>query len=156
MAISLRPIGSADEPFLVEVYASTRAEELAPVPWTDEQKAAFLREQFTFQHRYYQENYSGARFDVIERDGDPIGRLYVARWPDEIRIVEIAVLPAHRSTGIGTSLLRELMDECASSGKRLTIHVERMNPAMRLYERLGFREVADRGVYAMMEWPAAT
>jgi ribosomal protein S18 acetylase RimI-like enzyme len=152
MAIALRQITAADEAFLAEVYASTRTEELEPVPWPAQQKRAFLREQFDLQHRYYQEHYAGSRFDVIERDGEPIGRLYVARWPQEIRIIDIAVLPAHRNSGIGSALLRELMDECGAAGKRLTIHVERMNPAMRLYERLGFNEVADRGVYAMMAW----
>ena len=153
MTIALRPITAADEGFLSDVYASTRAEELAPAPWPEEKKRAFLREQFDLQHRYYQQHYAGSRFEVIERDGEPIGRLYVARWPQEIRIVDIAVLPAHRNAGIGSALLRELMDECSAAGKRLTIHVERMNPAMRLYERLGFTEVADRGVYAMMAWP---
>jgi ribosomal protein S18 acetylase RimI-like enzyme len=157
MGLVLRPISPEDEPFLAEVYASTRAEELAPVPWSDAQKRAFLHEQFTLQHRYYHEHYAGSRFEVIERDGERVGRLYVARWPDEIRIVDIAVLPAYRNAGIGTTLVRELMDECSAAAKRLTIHVERMNPAMSLYLRLGFREVADRGVYAMMEWsPAAT
>jgi ribosomal protein S18 acetylase RimI-like enzyme len=152
MAILLRPSSPADEPFLAEVYASTRTEELAPVPWSGEQKRAFLRDQFELQHRYYQEHYVGARFDVIERDGERVGRFYIARWPQEIRIVDISLLPAHRNAGIGSALLRELMDECSAHGKRLTIHVERMNRARRLYERLGFTEVADRGVYAMMAW----
>jgi len=152
MTISLRPITAADEQFLSEVYASTRMEELAPVPWSDEQKIAFLRDQFTLQHRYYQENYAGSRFDVILRDGEPVGRLYVGRWPKEIRIVDIAILPAHRNSGIGTAILRELMDEASAAGRTVSIHVERYNPALRLYQRLGFTEVEDRGVYALMEW----
>jgi ribosomal protein S18 acetylase RimI-like enzyme len=152
MAIALKAIGPADEGFLYEVYASTRAEELAPVPWSAEQKAAFLLQQFTAQHRHYQDNYTGARFEIIVRDGEPAGRLYVARWPNEIRIVDISLLPAHRNAGIGSSLLRELLDEGAATGKSVSIHVERMNPAMRLYRRLGFAEIADKGVYALMEW----
>ena len=152
MPISLRPVEPTDEGFLYDVYASTRTEELAPVPWTDGQKAAFLRQQFTAQHRYYQEHYRDARFEIILRDGEPVGRLYVARWPEEIRIVDIALLPAHRYAGIGSQLLRELLAEGAATGKRVSIHVERFNPAMRLYQRLGFSDVADRGVYVMMEW----
>ena len=150
--IALRAIEPADERFLYEVYASTRAEELAPVPWSDEQKAAFLLQQFTAQHRHYQDNYTGASFQVILRDGAAVGRLYVARWPQEIRIVDIGLLPAHRNAGIGSSLLRQIVDEGEAEAKRVSIHVERMNPAMRLYRRLGFVEVADRGVYALMEW----
>jgi RimJ/RimL family protein N-acetyltransferase len=152
MTISLRPIEPADERFLYAVYASTRTEELAPVPWTDEQKAAFLWQQFTAQHRHYQEHYGDARFEIILRDGEPVGRLYVARWPAEIRIVDISILPAHRNAGIGGRLLRELLAEGEASGKTVSIHVERFNPAMRLYQRLGFREVADLGVYFTMKW----
>ena len=155
MKLSLRPIGPADERFLFDVYASTRIDELAPVPWTIDQKAAFLWQQFTLQGQYYREHYDGTSFDVILRDGEPVGRLYVARWPQEIRIVDIALLPAHRNAGIGSSFLRELITEATAAGKRLSIHVERFNPALRLYRRLGFSEVADRGVYAMMEWSPA-
>lgn len=156
MTISLRPIEPADHGFLYTVYASTRTEELAPVPWTDEQKAAFLRQQFNAQHAHYQKHYGDARFEIILRDGEPVGRLYVARWPSEIRIVDIALLPAHRNAGIGGQLLRELLAEGAAAGKTVSIHVERFNPAMRLYQRLGFTEVADLGVYAMMEWTPAS
>ena len=100
-AITLRPIGPEDETFLCEVYASTRVEELAQVPWSDEQKAAFLRMQFTAQHQYYQEHYPRAAFDVILVAGEPAGRLYVHRGADEVRIVEIAMLPAWRNRAWG-------------------------------------------------------
>ena len=95
-AITLRPVSPADEAFLCEVYSSTRTEELAPVPWDDAQKAAFLRMQFTAQHQYYQEHYPQAAFDVILVAGQPAGRLYVHRGSDEERIVDIAMLPAWR------------------------------------------------------------
>jgi ribosomal protein S18 acetylase RimI-like enzyme len=149
---SLRPITSEDDSFLAAVYASTRAEELAVTGWSDEEKAVFCRRQFDAQSAHYRENYPGASFQVIERDGVSIGRLYVAQWEKEIRIVDIALLPELRGTGIGTKLLRELQEEARSVGKSLTIHVERFNPALRLYERLGFKQVEDKGVYLLMEW----
>ena len=102
--------------------------------------------------RYYQEHYAGAAFDVILVFGQPAGRLYVAREEDEIRIVDIALLPDYCNRGIGTTLLRGLQSEAAAAGKPLRIHVERFNPALRLYERLGFHPIADRGVYLFMEW----
>jgi len=136
---------------LYGVYASTRQEELAQTGWSEEQKASFLRQQFEAQSRYYREHYAGAEFSVILSDGRPAGRLYVARWPGEIRIVDIALLPERRNRGIGTKLLEDLIAESEASGKPLSIHVERFNPALRLYERLGFREVADKGVYFLME-----
>ena len=150
--ISLRPVTAEDEGFLYSVYASTREAELAGVDWTEEEKAAFLWQQFKAQDRHYREQYDGAVYDVIEVDSRPAGRLYVARWEGEIRIMEIALLPEYRSRGIGTSLLRQLLNKAASTSRRVSIHVEKFNPARRLYARLGFAEIADRGVYTLMVW----
>ena len=151
MAHRLRPARAEDRDSLLRVYASTREEELRLVDWSDEQKAAFVGMQFEAQDAYYREHYHPATFDVIEVDGEPAGRLYVARWEDEIRIIDIALLPEHRGRGIGTALLRALLDEAAHGGKRLSIHVELNNPARRLYERLGFAPIEERGVYLLME-----
>jgi ribosomal protein S18 acetylase RimI-like enzyme len=152
--LTLRPVTPEDRPFLFAVYAGTREEELAPVPWTAEQKEAFLRMQFDAQDAYYRENYVGATFDVILLDGIPAGRLYVMRGPDDIHIIDIAVLRPYRGKGIGTALLRGLQDDARAAERPLSIHVERMNPALRLYERLGFHFVADRGIYLFMQWQA--
>ena len=151
MAHGLRPARAEDRDFLLRVYGSTREEELRLVDWSVEQKAAFVQQQFEAQDAYYREHYFPATFDVIEVDGTPAGRLYVARWEDEIRIIDIAILPEHRGRGTGTALLRALLAEAAEAGKRLSIHVELNNPARRLYERLGFAPVEERGVYVLME-----
>lgn len=153
-AIALRAIMAGDMDFLAEVYASTRADELAVTGWSEEQKAAFCRMQFDAQHAHYQKHFSGASFQVIEQGGMPVGRLYVDRWTREIRIVDIALLPENRAQGIGTQLLQELQQEAQAAGKVLSIHVERLNPALRLYGRLGFRVREDKGVYLLMEWSA--
>jgi ribosomal protein S18 acetylase RimI-like enzyme len=149
--VALRPVKPGDEKFLYRVYASTREAELALVAWVEGQKATFLRQQFDTQSRYYRGHYAEAAFDVILSGGRPVGRLYVARWPEEIRIVDIAILPGHRGLGIGTRLLRDLISESEESGKPLSIHVQRFNPALHLYERLGFRTVTDKSVYYLME-----
>ncbi|MBA2691312.1 MAG: GNAT family N-acetyltransferase [Rubrobacter sp.] len=149
--ITLRPAETSDEEFLFRVYASTREEELSVVAWSEAQKETFLRSQFDAQSRHYREHYPGAEFDVIVADGSSAGRLYVARWKNEIRIMDIALLPTRRGAGIGAKLLEDLISESESLGKPLTIHVERFNPAMRLYERLGFRKKEDKGVYLLME-----
>lgn len=153
-SISLRPITPEDDSFLAGVYASTRAEELAVTGWSDEDKAVFCRRQFDAQSAHYRENYPGASLQIIEHDGVSIGRLYTAHWEREIRIMDIALLPEHRGSGIGTRLLRDLQGEARSAGKSLTIHVERFNPALRLYERLGFQQMEDKGVYLLMRWSA--
>jgi ribosomal protein S18 acetylase RimI-like enzyme len=152
VAIALRPIHPEDEPFLRRVYASTRLEELAPLGWSAEQHAAFLNQQFDAQHHHYHTYYVDAAFQVIMLGDRPIGRLYVARWPDQILLIDIALLPEYRNAGIGSRLLRDLLDEAARTARPVRIHVEKFNPALRLYERLGFSIVEDHGVHWSMEW----
>lgn len=151
-SIACRPIYPDDESFLRQVYASTRLEELAPLGWSAVQQDMFLRQQFDAQHYHYQAHYDDASFQLILCDGNPAGRLYVARWPDEIRVIDIALLPEYRHRGIGGRLLRDLLNEAARDGKRVTIHVEKFNPALRLYQRLNFVPIADHGVYWFMQW----
>jgi ribosomal protein S18 acetylase RimI-like enzyme len=153
--VTLRPIAEDDGPLLFEIYASTRVEELAGVEWDEAQKAAFLRHQFEAQHQQYHEGYRDASFNVILLDGQPAGRLYLARGVDEIRIVDIAILPDFRGRGIGTGLITSIQADAAQAGKAVRIHVERFNPALRLYDRLGFRPIVDRGVYLFLEWTAS-
>jgi ribosomal protein S18 acetylase RimI-like enzyme len=147
----LRPVEPGDRELLYRVYASTRAEELAGVRWDEAEKDAFLRAQFDAQDRWYREHYRQATYEVIVVDGEPAGRLYVHRGDAEIRIVDIALLPEHRGNGVGTLLLGNLLAEADAAGKRVTIHVERLNPALRLYERLGFSVAEDKGVYLFLE-----
>lgn len=153
--LTFRRITEADLPFLARVYASTRTEELAAAPWSDQQKAAFLDMQFRAQHVHYQRYYPQADWLLTMRAGEDVGRLYLERGPSQHCIIDIAFLPAHRGNGLGTALLRDLLDEAAAAGKAMTIHVEKFNPAMRLYRRLGFITEQDKGVYDLMRWAAA-
>jgi len=150
----LRPAGEADLDFLYLLYTSSRADEMAMLDWSIQEKEAFLRMQFDAQHQYYHERFSAAKFDIIEFDNETIGRLYVDRRADEIRIIDIALLPEYRGKGIGGKFMESLIDEAAGSQLSVTIHVEHNNPAMRLYQRLGFRHIHDEGVYYFMEWKA--
>ena len=152
LSLSLRPITPEDESFLAALYASTREQELAQTNWSDEQKAMFCRMQFNAQTTDYQRNYPDASFDVIERNGLAAGRLLVLRTDEKIHVIDIALLPEHRGAGIGTKFLKELQEEAKAAGKPLSIHVEQFNPARRLYERMGFKQVEEKGVYLLLEW----
>lgn len=148
----MRAVDTEDRELLYRIYASTRVEEMAQVPWTDQQKENFLRFQFHAQHAYYQEHFPKAHFDLIIVDEEPVGRLYLDVRDDEHRLIDIALLPEHRGRGLGTALLRKVLEAAAVEGKKVRIHVEFNNPAMRLYQRLGFHKIEEQGVYHLMEW----
>lgn len=152
LPLSLRAATVADTDFLAAVYQGTRLEELSVTDWTPEQKTQFCLMQFQAQDAHYRQHYPTAEFYVVELEGEPVGRLYYDGWMREIRIMDIAVLPAYRGRGIGTQLLKMLQIEAVESARFLSIHVERMNPARHLYERLGFVISEDKGVYLLMEW----
>ncbi|MEZ5300916.1 MAG: GNAT family N-acetyltransferase [Verrucomicrobiales bacterium] len=153
---SFRPIslaeGGSDLPFLAALYASTRREEMAMTGWPAYQIEAFLRQQFEAQHRFYQDQFSSAQFDIIlDAAGEPIGRLYLDEREDEIRVIDIALLPDARGRGIGGRIMADILDKAFASEKTVRIHVEQNNPAMRLYRRLGFKMIEEQGVYYLME-----
>ena len=149
--VTLRSVGPDDQDFLIEVYGSTRADELALVPWTDEQRQAFIQYQFTAQQDHYLKTYPGASHDVIVSNGRRVGRLYVARLDHEIRIVDITLLPAERNAGIGSYLIKQLLDEANRTRKLTRIYVEDFNPSLRLFERFGFSRSEQQGVHILMQ-----
>lgn len=154
--ITFRPMSDADQELNYTIYASTRAAEMTLVPWSDAAKETFLRFQFQAQKTHYDEHFPDAAFDLILVDGLPAGRLYVDRRDDEVRLVDIALLPEHRGRGVGERILREILAEGEEKGLLVRIHVEANNPAMRLYRRLGFEKIEEQGVYHLMEWTPAS
>lgn len=152
--ISYRPMTKADLPFLAELYASTRAEELAATGWPAAMQRDFLARQHEAQHRHYAVHYADAERLIVERGGERVGRLYLAEWSREFRVVDISLVPASRGTGIGGAILSDVIAAAEAAGKAVSIHVEKNNPARRLYERLGFALREDKGIYDLMERPA--
>ena len=153
--VTLRPVTDDDRAFLVDVYGSTRDEELSQVSWPEGQREAFVLMQFDAQDAEYHPRNPHGTFDVIEVGGRPAGRLYVDRRPGDIRIVDIALLPEFQGAGTGGRLISRLMDEAAGSGCKLSIHVEVHNRAAELYTRMGFLVVDEQGLYRRMEWTRA-
>lgn len=146
----LRPIAAGDREVLFRIYASTREEERLLLGWDPVQWEVFLRQQFGFQHDQYMVAYQNPSFDLVLLEGEPVGRLYVDRRCDEIRVVDIALLTEFRCRGIGGRLLRSLIGEAEAAGRFLGLHVEKNNPILDFYRRLGFQDAADRGVYLYM------
>jgi len=147
----LRPISAADDDFLYRVYAGSRFKEMEMVPWDETSKMGFLQMQFAAQQSHYQAYFPRASHEIILAEGVPVGRLYVDRRETEIRILDIALLPAARGGGIGSHLLRDLMKEAEAAKKTLSIYVENTNPSLKLFQRLGFVGADDNGLSCLME-----
>lgn len=153
-SISLKPFDpETDFAFLYEVYAGTRREEFQIIDWPQEQIEELLKMQFHAQHTFYHQSWPDAQYLVISTDGKKIGRLYKDYREDEIRVIDIALLPEHRNKGVGGVLMREILNEAGERNLFVRIHVEKNNPAMRFYHRLGFVKVGGTEVYDLMEHP---
>lgn len=156
MKISLRPSATDDEPFLYQIYASTRLDEIAAFGWNEAQQEAFLRMQFNAQQRAYEWQFPGAEHFIILRDEELAGRMIVSRTVDEIRLTDITLLPEYRNAGAGTLLVEELQAQAKEAGLPLRLRVLKTNTAARrLYERLGFALTAESDTHFMLEWPHA-
>lgn len=151
MKPQLRPAVLQDGEFLFQLYSSTRLHEIAPFGWPAQQQEAFLRMQFNAQQHWYGTAYAGAENKVIEIEGSPVGRIIVLRGQDAWQLLDISLLPELRGRGLGTELLQSLIQECAAAGAVLSLQVLRSNPALRLYQRLGFVPSGGDAVYLQME-----
>ena len=150
-AVSYRAVEESDLSFLKSVYISTRVDELSATDWSQQQIEAFLSMQFEAQHRFYQEQFPSATFEIIQVNHIDAGRLYLDYREDEIRIVDIALLPQFRTSGLGTGILKTIIRNAEEKSLCVRIHVEKNNPALSLYQRLGFKQIGDKGVYWLTE-----
>jgi GNAT superfamily N-acetyltransferase len=152
MPVTLRTECPKDDLFLFDLYSSTRLDELAVLDWTASQQEMFLKMQSNARRQYYKTKFPDAHGQIVLLNDHPIGRIMVMRWDDEIRLLDIALLPEYRNAGIGTALIRKIIDEANETGKPVRLHVQRFSRAVRLYERLGFARISDTGTYFVMEW----
>ena len=144
-------ITNSDEPFLFALYSTVRAAEMTLVPWDDNQKTAFLQSQFKAQHEYYLNSYPQGSFQLIELDGERVGRLYFAELDDEIRIIDLTILPEYRSRGIGTQIISDILHK---SAKPVRIYLESFNQSIGLFKRFGFRMTNEEGFHQLWECAA--
>lgn len=151
-SVSFRAAAEGDESLLRNLYASTRSQEMALTGWNQAQQDVFLKMQFNAQQAHYRSHYPDAEHLVILLDGQGIGRIYIADKGDEIRILDLTILPSHRGGGIGALILNEAMSEATTLGKPLTINIESDNPSLSLFERLGFHKAENDGYRYLMKF----
>jgi GNAT superfamily N-acetyltransferase len=144
-AVSLRPIEDRDMEFLQGLFTASWPG-LDQIPVSDEQKQQVMQQQFLAQHTHYQSEFPDARFDLILFEGKPAGRIYVDRNEEEIRVLDISLLPEYRNNGIGSRMLNGLMEEAMQARVPIRLWVEAFNPSFRLFERLGFKPIHDPDV----------
>jgi len=149
---SCRAETGEDGPFLESLYASTRSAELAMTSWPETQQRAFLSQQHRAQHAFYRAHNPDAEWLILEREGEPVGRLYLAEGASALRIIDISLVPSVRGQGIGRAIVADLIDAASAVRKPVSLQVEKHNPARRLYERLGFAPRMDHGIYVELEW----
>jgi GNAT superfamily N-acetyltransferase len=149
--LALRPVRLEDEPFLLRLYASTRAD-IAVLALGEREKAELVRMQYTAQRRHYDSHFAGAEHSIVLIAGTPAGRLYLHRAPDEHRVVDLSLLPEYRGRGFGSRLLEEILDGARRARAPVRLHVEHHSPARRLYDRLGFVPVSESDSHCFMEW----
>jgi ribosomal protein S18 acetylase RimI-like enzyme len=148
MRLSFPLITRSDESFLFALYSSTRADEMAIVPWSNEQKHAFVQSQFQAQQNHYLSEYPNGKFQTINLDNQKIGRLYVCELENKIHIIDLTLLPEFRGQGIGTQILTDILQ---TAEKPVQIYLESFNQSLNLFTRLGFQIVSDAGIYRLWE-----
>lgn len=150
--ISLRPATGDDREFLLAIYETSREVELAMTPWDAAQKRLFAGLQLDAQTRHYEELYPDATHDIILHNDEPVGRIYVDRGEDQIAILDITVAPKHRKKGIGTALVKALLQEAGRTERSVRIYVENFNPSQKLFRDLGFEVAGEKDLNLMFQW----
>lgn len=153
-ALELRPASEADEALLRELFASHLERELAYLEPAD--RPSFLELQWRARQRDYRHRYPNSEDQIVMAGGVAAGRLLTASAAQELVIVDLALLPDFRGRGIGSALLRRLLAQAAREMMVVHLYVTQMNPAIRLYRRLGFRQVTQCHPYVLMEWRHST
>jgi GNAT superfamily N-acetyltransferase len=154
MTVTLRPVQPEDESFIFILYKASRRDEMAAWGWPEAQQETFLRLQFNGRQQHYKTQFPRAEHQIIMLDELPIGGMVVARLDETFRLADIVLLPEHRGKGYAAALIRDLLDEAKQANKPVQLFVERFNPAIRLYQHLGFSIVGDIGSHLSMEWTA--
>jgi len=152
-SITQRPVTEMDEDFLLQLYKSSRGDDLRGLEWDENRISEFLEMQYQAQ-RQLQDDYEHAGDQIVLMSGKPIGRLSVQTRTDEIRCVDLSLLPDYRNQGVGTLLIVRLQEQARAANIPLRLQVIRFNRAVKLLERLGFKRTSETGTHFQMEWLA--
>lgn len=153
--LTMRPEAAddGDAAFLFHLFASTKAAEMALMPLDEAGRIQLLRMQFRSMTETYRREFPHARFEIVELNATPIGRLVTDVRADCVHYVDIAVLPEHRGGGIATALMTAVLEEPRRLGLPGRVQVLSSNtPSLRLCQRIGMTVRAETPPYVELEW----
>lgn len=152
--MAIRAEHEADLSVLRTMFRTQRWAEFAMLPWSDAAREAFIDQQFDAQRRHYMLSQEHLLFLVVTEGEHVIGRLYLGGdAATTVRLLDILLLPDRRRQGIGTVLIEALLAQAKVDGREVILQVDKNNPALELYGRLGFRAYGDTGIAWKMAWP---
>jgi len=151
-SITLRPATEDDREFLLALYQSSRGDDLRGLEWDEERIGEFLEMQYEAHQKFLTNDHPDIQDQIVLATGAPVGHLAVEQRTEEIRLVDVSLLPEHRQRGTGTLLIQELQTQAAAARRPLRLQVIRFNRAVNLFERLGFRRTSETGTHFQMEW----
>lgn len=140
-----------DADFLDEVYASTRAD-VDLLPWDPALKREFILMQHRAQKAHYAEYYPNSNHYIVLFEGRPAGRHWIDYGPEDVRFVDMAILPEFRGHGIGTVLFEDALKHAREMGLPAVLHVMKGHRSIPMYKRMGFKFAGDNGAHDRMEW----
>ncbi len=152
--LTLREVSLPDEAYLLGLYSSVREAELAMVPWTDEQRSAFVRHQYAAQRNHYRTEFPEAQHSILLKDDVSVGMLYIDFTQADVKVIDLIISPSSRNLGIGSSLLKVLQSEASRLQKPITVFVDQQDRSINLFDRLGFKPVEEQGMHILLEWKA--
>ncbi len=144
---------SRDYEFLRTLYHTTRPD-LRSAGLPTDTLTTVLDQQFEVQYKHYEQRFGHAEHTIVTLRKKPIGRLWLHTASDDIRIVQVTMLPKYRNGGIGTHLIQQQSKRAMETDRTLTLHVEQYNAdAKRLYTRLNFKDkFSDHESHDFMQW----
>jgi ribosomal protein S18 acetylase RimI-like enzyme len=150
--IFLRPVRNDEEDFWREVFCDSVSDHFSSLEMTENDLDNLLEMQFQAQNLDYRTNYPNASNDVILFNETKAGRVIHSTEHGDLHLIDLAVLSEFRNLGIGTKILKWLFGKSLRTRLPIRFYVEKMNPAFRLYEKLGFKVVTDVTSHFQMEW----
>jgi RimJ/RimL family protein N-acetyltransferase len=148
--IILRPEREEDAAFLAGLFRTSAGRDLSLLPIDEAMKDQLISMQFASQTTTYRAQFPAARFDIIEQDGEPIGRIVIDAGTEVGRIVDVALMLERRGQGLGTAIIGAVTQRLA---RRVRCQVLAGNRAsLSMFHRAGFRQVGDVPPFLHLEW----